>query len=146
MEEIRAELQALKSVLTSTEQGWTWFWDDAAGMLVAENESTVRQVFIPHPESLDKQGRPTLLCHNDAHLISQTLNAIPKLIDALERAVTFAEELEDMATMRERAAQTARLSERYDVSELHRQSAKRVRTTKQAFLDEISDAFLNPRQ
>lgn len=144
MEEIRAELQALKSALTSTEQGWTWFWDDAAGVLCAENENTVRKVFLPHPDATDQHGHPTLLCQNDAHLIGQTLNALPKLIDALERAVTFAGELENMASMRDRAAQTARQSERYDVSELHRQSAKRVRTTKQAFLDEIADAFLNP--
>lgn len=144
MENIRAELEALKAAQRSTEQGWVWFLDSTTGVLCAGKVGTVRKVLAPHPESTDPHGNPTLHCLNDALLISQTLNALPKLIDALDRAVTFAEGLEDMASMRDRAAHAARLSERYDVSELHRQSAKRVRITKQAFLKEIAEAFLNP--
>jgi hypothetical protein len=146
MENIKAELQGLQAAQRSTEQGWTWFFDEASGVICAQKENTVRKVFIPHSDSTDQQGRPTPLTRNDALLIAQTLNATPKILAALERAVAFAEELEGMAEMRDRAAHSARREERYDVSEVHRQSAKRVRTTKKAFLEELREAFTNPNQ
>jgi hypothetical protein len=144
MDNIKAELQALKAAQRSTEQGWTWFFDEAMGVICAQRGNAVRKVFIPHTDSTDQHGHPTPLAKNDAFLIAQTLNAMPKILGALERAVAFAEGLEEMAEMRERAAHSARREERYDVSEVHRQSAKRVRTAKKAFLEELGEAFTNP--
>jgi hypothetical protein len=144
MENIKAELAALQAAQRSTEHGWTWFYDASSGVICAQKGKVVRKVFIPHPESADEQGSPTLHTHNDAYLIAQVLNDMPKVLNALERAVSFAEGLEEMAGMRERAAQSARRDERYDLSEVHRQSAKRVRTTKDAFIEEVSAAFANP--
>lgn len=144
MENIKAELAALQAAQRSTEQGWTWFYDASSGVICAQKGQIVRKVFIPHRESTDEQGVPSLHAQNDAYLIAQILNDMPKVLNALERAISFAEGLEEMAGMRERAAQSARRDERYDLSEVHRQSAKRVRTTKDAFIEEVSAAFANP--
>jgi hypothetical protein len=105
MENIRRELQTLREIQRNTEQGWTWFFDEANGIICAQKGNTVRKVFTPHTDSVDQQGHPTALAQNDAFLIAQTLNAMPKLLAALERAVAFAEGLDEMAEMRERAAQ-----------------------------------------
>lgn len=145
MENIKAELAALQAAQRSTEQGWTWFYDASEGVICAQKGQVVRKVFIPHRESTDEQGNPSLHAHNDAYLIAQILNDMPKVLNALERAISFAEGLEEMAGMRERAAQSARRDERYDLSEVHRQSAKRVRTTKDAFIEELGAAFASPK-
>jgi hypothetical protein len=145
MDHIKAELQALQAAQQSSEQGWTWFFDEANGVICAQKGNTVRRVFMSHIESTDPHGHPTALTLSDARLIAQTLNSMPKVLEALERTVSFAEGLEEMAEMREPAAHSARREERYDVSELHRQSAKRVRTTKEAFLEEVRAAFANSK-
>jgi hypothetical protein len=144
MENIKAKLHALQAAQRSTEQGWTWFFDEANGIICAQKANAVRKVFIPHADSIDQQGRPTQLTTSDACLVAQTLNDMPKLLAALERAVAFAEGLDEMAEMRDRAARNARLNERYDLSEAHRQSAKRVRTAKEAFLEKMGEAFAQP--
>lgn len=142
MENIKAELQALQAAQRSSEQGWTWFLDESSGTICAQKGNAVRKVFIPHTDAFDQQGSPTQLTQNDACLVVQTLNDMPKILAALERAVAFAEGLDEMAEMRERAARNARLNERYDLSEAHRQSAKRVRTAKEAFLEKLGEAFV----
>lgn len=140
MDNIKEELQALRAIQRSTEQGWTWFFDESSGVLCARKGNNVRKVFAPHPNATDR-GRPTPLTQSDAYFIARTLNEMPKLLDALERAVSFADGLDEMAEMRERAAHNARLNERYDLSEAHRQSAKRVRKAKIAFLGKVGEAF-----
>lgn len=144
MEDVKTGLHALQSAQRSTEQGWKWFYDAASGVICAQKGNIVRKVFIAHPDAADDHGYPALLTQNDAYLIAQTLNDMPKVLNALERAIAFAEGLEEMAGMRERAAHSARRDERYDLSEVHRQSAKRVRTTKEAFLEELGAAFADP--
>lgn len=142
MENIKAALQALQATQQATEQGWTWYFDGSAGVICAQQGNTVRKAFMPHADSANhQQGDPTSLTQRDGYFITQTLNDMPKVLDALERAVTFAEGLEEMAVMRERAAHNARRAERYDLSEAHRQSAKRVRTAKKAFLEKLGEAF-----
>lgn len=141
MKNIKAKLHALQAAQRSTEQGWIWFFDESNGVVCVQKGNTVRKVFIPHADARDQQGQPTPLTESYAYLVVQTLNNMPNLLDALERAVGFAEGLDEMAGMRERAAQRARQDERYDLSEAHRQSAKRVRTTKKAFLEEVGAAF-----
>lgn len=141
MENMKAALEALQSAQQNTEQGWTWFFDESSGVICAQKGNTIRKVFIPHADSTDQQGNPTPVTQNDAYLVARTLNDLPKILVALERAVAFAEGLDEMAEMRERAAHSARQNERYDLSEAHRQSAKRVRTAKKAFLEEVGGAF-----
>lgn len=141
MDNIKAALQALQTTQQGTEQGWTWFFDESIGVICAQKGNTVRKVFMPHADSTDQQGSSTLSAQHDGFLITHTLNNLPMLVDALQRAVAFAEGLEEMAEMRERAAHNARRAERYDLFEAHRQSAKRVRTTKVAFLEKVGEAF-----
>lgn len=144
MENIKATLAVLQAAQQNAEQGWTWFFDASSGVICAQKGNTIRKVFIPHADSTDQQGNPTQVTQRDAYLVAQTLNDMPKLLAALERAVAFAEGLDEMAEMRERAARNARLNERYDLSEAHRQSAKRVRTAKEAFLEKLGEAFAKP--
>lgn len=141
METLKSQLQAIRDAEQKATPGWTWFFDEADGIICAQRGREVCRVFIPHPEAADSSGYPTPSCRNDALLIAQALNQLPKLLDALARVITLAEELEDIAGKRQRAAQRARLADRYDLSEAHYQSVKRVRAIKQALLQEIAEAF-----
>lgn len=141
MENMKAALEALQAAQQNTEQGWTWFFDESSGVICARKGNTIRKVFIPHVDATDQQGNPTPLAQHEANLVAHTLNDLPKFLVAVERAVAFAEGLDEMAEMRERAAHSARQKERYDLSEAHRQSAKRVRTAQRAFLEKVGEAF-----
>lgn len=141
MESLKAHLQAIQDAAQKTTPGWTWFFDDANGTICAQKGRDICRVFVPHPDAADSSGYPTASCRNDALLVVQALNQLPKLLDALSRVITLAEELEDMAGKRERAAHRARLAQRYDLSEAHNQSLKRVRAIKKALLHEITAAF-----
>lgn len=138
---MKAHLDALKVAQERTTPGWKWFFDEDTGTICAEKGHEVCHVFSPHPDATDPAGYPTPACRHDALLIVEALNKLPNLLDALGRVLALAEELDDMASKRQRAAQTARQSARYDLSEAHRQSVNRVRAIKQAFLQEIAEAF-----
>lgn len=138
---MKAHLRTLKDAQKRTTPGWKWFYDEGTGTICAEKGREVCHVFVAHPDVTDPTGYPTPACRHDAILIVEALNKLPNLLDALERVLVLAEELDDMASKRQRAAQTARRAARYDLSEAHRQSVNRVRAIKQAFLQEIAEAF-----
>lgn len=141
MQSMKAHLRTLKDAQERTTPGWNWFFDEETGTICAEKGHEVCHVFVPHSDVTDPTGYPTPACRHDALLIVEALNKLPNLLDALERVLVLAEELDDMASKRQRAAQTARRNARYDLSEAHRQSVNRVRAIKQAFLQEIAEAF-----
>jgi hypothetical protein len=145
MENTKTHIQALKNALKKTAPGWTWFFDDENGIICAQKGREISRVFIAHPEMTDSSGYPTPDTRNDALLIVEALNNLPKLLDAMERVLRLTEELEHMAGRRQRAAHHARHAERYDLFEAHRQSVKRVHAIRRAFLEEVSKAFaINP--
>lgn len=140
MKDTEALLQALNSLnLAGNDQ--TWVLDEGSGAICLHTDTGFHPVLMTIPVKPDEEAPVESIASPTAQTIVQLLNTIPSLVSALQRALEFAEGLEDMALMRERAAHAARLSERYDLSEVHRQSAKRVRSTKQAFLMEMSDAL-----
>lgn len=141
MENPKLQLDALKSAREKTTSGWVWFFDEAEGVICAQKGREICRVFSPHSDVTDSNGYPTPACRNDAILIVETLNRLGSLLDALERVLGLADELDIMATKRQRAAQLARLDARYDLSEAHRHSGKRAHAVKQAFLHEIAEAF-----
>lgn len=141
MKSLKAQLQGLKTSLGKASSGWTWFFDEKTGFLTAKRGEEICPVFQAHPNVSDSNGYPIPTCQKDAVLIAEALNKLPKLIDALDRVLALAEELDGMAGKRQQAAHRARLEQRYDLSEAHRQSMNRVKTIKQAFLQEIQEAF-----
>lgn len=141
MQSMKAHLDALKEAQGRTTPGWKWFFDEETGIICAEKGHEVCHVFTPHSDVTEPNGYPTPACRHDALLIVEALNKLPNLLEALDRVLGLAEELDDMADKRQRAAHTARQAARYDLSEAHRQSVNRVRAIKQAFLQEIAEAF-----
>lgn len=141
MENLKSQLQLLKDAQARTAPGWIWFFDEESGIVCAKKGKEIARVFTAHPDAADNSGYPTEACRNDALLMVQALNKLPNLIDALERVLGLAGELDEMASKRQQAALRARLAERYDLSEAHRQSVNRVRAIKEAFLQEIAAAF-----
>jgi hypothetical protein len=141
MESLKFQLQTLKDAQQKTARGWTWSFDEDSGAICASKGDEVCPVFVAHSDVSDSAGYPTPACQNDARLVAEALNNLHKLVDALERVIGLAEELDAVAGKRQRAAHRARLAERYDLSEAHRQSLVRVIALKHAFIKEISEAF-----
>lgn len=141
MENPKLQLDMLKEARERTTPGWVWFFDEAEGVICAQKGRETCRVLSPHADVTDPDGYPTPAFRHDALLIVETLNRLDSLLEALERVMSLADELDIMTTKRLRAAQLARLEARYDLSEAHRLSGKRAHAVKEAFLREITEAF-----
>ena len=141
MEDPQLHLDVLKEAKARTGQGWVWIFDEDDGTICAQRGKEICHVFIAHPDVTDPSGYPSTAFRHEALLIVETLNRLDSLLEALERVIGLAGELDTMATKRFRAAQLARLEARYDLSEAHRHSGKRAHAVREAFLTEIAEAF-----